>query len=42
MAMPAIYKRVNPQWITDFYMAHNGSPIGYFNAAYVSPSPYVN
>lgn len=41
MSMPAMYRRVNPQWIADFYMAHNGSPLGYFSANYVSPSQYI-
>lgn len=43
MALPAIYRKVNPQWILDFTLAHsNNAPSGYFNAAYVSPDPYVS
>lgn len=42
MAIPTIYRKVNPQWIRDFTLAHSDNiPTGYFNPNYVSPDPYA-
>lgn len=41
MKIPCIYRKVNPEWIRDFRLAHNNPPIGYFNPAYIAPNAYI-
>lgn len=41
MAMPTIYRRVNPQWLHYWALAHSPlCPSGIFTANFVSPIPY--
>lgn len=43
MAMPAIYRKVNPQWIHYWKLAHSTViPSGVFTANFISPDPYIN